>query len=154
MTSNMSYMIMLCVAVILTLVPAGYGNAESDALLVLKGSLTDPNGLLNNWDPSSLDPCLWFHVTCNAQKQVTQLLLPGANLGGRLVPNLQALQNLDTLVIFNNRLTGPIPAEIATIPTLRAVDFSNNDFCGSISPGFDRLLIKRFDNNPRLGRPC
>merc|ERR1712137_280809 len=137
-----------------TLVPAGYGNAEKDALMALKGSLTDPTNVLQSWDPSLIDSCTWFHVTCNSQNQVTRVVLQGSKLSGHLVPDLKALQSLDTLAIYNNRLTGHIPSEIATIPNLRVLDLSNNDLCGPIPPGLEHVLIKRFENNPRLGRPC
>ncbi|XP_050211071.1 leucine-rich repeat protein 2-like isoform X3 [Mercurialis annua] len=88
MASNMSNMFMLCAAIMLTLVPSGYGNAEGDALMALKGSLVDPLNVLQSWDPAQ-DYCLYFHVTCNSDSQVIRIDLGHASLSGHLVPILK-----------------------------------------------------------------
>lgn len=49
------------------------GNSEGDALYALRRSLSDPDNVLQSWDPNLVCPCTWFHVTCNQDNQVTRL---------------------------------------------------------------------------------
>lgn len=51
------------------------GNSEGDALYTLRRSLSDPNNVLQSWDPTLVNPCTWFHVTCNQDSRVTRLSL-------------------------------------------------------------------------------
>lgn len=53
--------------------PFAAGNLDGDALIALKSSLKDPDGVLQSWDPTLVDPCTWFHVTCDDNNRVTRL---------------------------------------------------------------------------------
>lgn len=44
-----------------------------DALFALKTNLSDPNNVLQSWDPTLINPCMWFHVTCNSQNSVARV---------------------------------------------------------------------------------
>lgn len=44
-----------------------------DALNALKTNLADPNNVLQSWDPTLVNPCTWFHVTCNSDNSVTRV---------------------------------------------------------------------------------
>jgi len=48
-------------------------NSEGDALYALRRSLTDPDHVLQSWDPTLVNPCTWFHVTCNQDNRVTRV---------------------------------------------------------------------------------
>lgn len=48
-------------------------NSEGDALHTLRQSLSDPDNILESWDPTLVNPCTWFHITCNQHNQVTRL---------------------------------------------------------------------------------
>lgn len=48
-------------------------NLEGDALYALKTAVVDPGNVLESWDPTLVDPCTWFHVTCDSQNRVTRL---------------------------------------------------------------------------------
>lgn len=39
----------------------------------IKTQLIDPNGVLDNWDESSRDPCSWTMVTCSSDGLVVSL---------------------------------------------------------------------------------
>jgi hypothetical protein len=52
---------------------ASASNAEGDALYALRRALTDPRGVLQSWDPTLVNPCTWFHVTCNRDNRVTRV---------------------------------------------------------------------------------
>ncbi|GFZ19001.1 NSP-interacting kinase 1 [Actinidia rufa] len=68
----------------------------------ITASLEDPHGVLENWDGDSVDPCSWTMVTCSAESLVIGLLL-----------------------LQNNDMTGPIPAEIGRLSKLHTLDISN-----------------------------
>ncbi|KAG9134923.1 hypothetical protein Leryth_001219 [Lithospermum erythrorhizon] len=88
--------------------PFAKANSESDALNAFKNVLKDPNNVLASWDTTLVDPCTWFHVTCDADNFVTRVLLN------------------------DNKLSGPVPKEISALPSLKVVDLSNNNLCGPI----------------------
>ena len=44
-----------------------------DALNALKTSLANPNNVLQSWDPTLVNPCTWFHVTCDSENSVTRV---------------------------------------------------------------------------------
>ncbi|RVW73125.1 Brassinosteroid insensitive 1-associated receptor kinase 1 [Vitis vinifera] len=73
------------------------GNSEGDALNALKSNLADPNNVLQSWDATLVNPCTWFHVTCNSDNSVTRVDLGNANLSGQLVSQLGQLTNLQYL---------------------------------------------------------
>ena len=53
--------------------PARASNDEGDALYALRQRLSDPNGVLQSWDPTLVNPCTWFHVTCDQASRVVRL---------------------------------------------------------------------------------
>ncbi|KAL6853531.1 hypothetical protein ACP4OV_019560 [Aristida adscensionis] len=62
----------LALALALLLAVAG-ANSDGDALAALRRSLRDPGGALQSWDTNLVNPCTWFHVTCDAGSRVTRL---------------------------------------------------------------------------------
>ncbi|WVY93422.1 hypothetical protein V8G54_032510 [Vigna mungo] len=82
---------------VLDLVLKASGNQEGDALNALKSSLLDPNNVLQSWDATLVNPCTWFHVTCNSDNSVTRVDLGNADLSGQLVSQLGQLTNLQYL---------------------------------------------------------
>ncbi|PKI37817.1 hypothetical protein CRG98_041767, partial [Punica granatum] len=74
--------------------PKVAGNAEGDALNALKNNLADPNNVLQSWDPTLVNPCTWFHVTCNSDNSVTRVELYSNNITGRIPEELGNLTNL------------------------------------------------------------
>ncbi|KAJ8429531.1 hypothetical protein Cgig2_025717 [Carnegiea gigantea] len=87
-----------CLILIFTYFRGASGNAEGDALNALRSNLLDPNGVLQSWDPTLVNPCTWFHVTCSSDNSVTRVDLGNANLTGTLVPQLGNLANLQYLM--------------------------------------------------------
>ncbi|KAL5096143.1 hypothetical protein RYX36_000470, partial [Vicia faba] len=65
-----------------------------DALYAFRRGVKDPNNILQSWDPTLVDPCTWFHVTCDIHNRVTKLDLGHAKLFGHLVPELGNLHHL------------------------------------------------------------
>ncbi|PQQ17515.1 BRASSINOSTEROID INSENSITIVE 1-associated receptor kinase 1-like [Prunus yedoensis var. nudiflora] len=130
------------------------GNVEGDALNALKSNLVDPNNVLQSWDPTLVNPCTWFHVTCNSENSVTRVDLGNANLSGQLVSQLGVLSNLQYLELYSNNITGNIPAELGTLTNLVSLDLYLNSLRGTIPDTLaklEKLRFLRLNNNTLTG---
>ncbi|KAJ8548167.1 hypothetical protein K7X08_021403 [Anisodus acutangulus] len=130
------------------------GNAEGDALNSLKTNLADPNSVLQSWDPTLVNPCTWFHVTCNNENSVTRVDLGNANLSGQLVPQLGQLQKLQYLELYSNNISGRIPNELGNLTELVSLDLYLNNLNGPIPASLGKLQKLRFlrlNNNSLTG---
>lgn len=119
-------------------------NSEGDALYALRRSVKDPNNVLQSWDPTLVDPCTWFHVTCDSANRVTRLDLGNAKLSGNLVPELGNLDHLQYLELYMNELVGPIPKEIGRLKSLISLDLYHNNLTGPIPPSLSNLSNLNF----------
>ncbi|KAL2560030.1 Leucine-rich repeat (LRR) family protein [Forsythia ovata] len=119
-------------------------NLEGDALFALRRAVNDPDNVLQSWDPTLVDPCTWFHVTCDGQNRVTRLDLGNAKLSGKLVPDLGKLDRLQYLELYMNNLVGPIPGELGKLKSLISLDLYHNNLTGSIPPSLSNLSNLRF----------
>ncbi|TYI41505.1 hypothetical protein ES332_A01G025800v1 [Gossypium tomentosum] len=137
-----------------TLAPT-VANVEGDALYALRRSVKDPKNVLKSWDPTLVDPCTWFHVTCDADNRVTRLDLGNAKLKGRLVPELGKLERLQYLELYMNNLEGSIPEEIRGLKSLVSLDLYHNNLTGSIPASLSQLSnlnFLRLNGNRLTGR--
>ncbi|PRQ20241.1 putative transferase, protein kinase RLK-Pelle-LRR-II family [Rosa chinensis] len=129
-------------------------NVEGDALNALKSSLADPNNVLQSWDPTLVNPCTWFHVTCNSENSVTRVDLGNANLSGNLVTQLGVLTNLQYLELYSNNITGNIPTELGGLNNLVSLDLYLNKLDGEIPStlgNLEKLRFLRLNNNTLRG---
>ncbi|KAF9685057.1 hypothetical protein SADUNF_Sadunf03G0014700 [Salix dunnii] len=130
------------------------GNAEGDALNALRTNLNDPGDVLQSWDPTLVNPCTWFHVTCNSENSVTRVDLGNANLTGQLVTQLGNLPNLQYLELYSNNISGTIPDELGNLTNLVSLDLYLNKLSGPIPKTLDHLQKLRFlrlNNNTLRG---
>ncbi|KAL4614722.1 hypothetical protein ACB092_07G073900 [Castanea dentata] len=144
----------LCSILLFGFVSKVSANAEGDALNALKTNLADPNNVLQSWDPTLVNPCTWFHVTCDSQNSVTRVDLGNANLSGTLVPQLGQLLNLQYLELYSNNITGPIPEELGNLTDLVSLDLYLNNLSGNIPTTLGKLQKLRFlrlNNNTLKG---
>ncbi|KAL6984215.1 Somatic embryogenesis receptor kinase 2 [Sarracenia purpurea var. burkii] len=129
-------------------------NTEGDALHSLRANLEDPNNVLQSWDPTLVNPCTWFHVTCNNDNSVIRVDLGNAALSGQLVPQLGLLKNLQYLELYSNNISGPIPSDLGNLTNLVSLDLYLNGFTGPIPDTLGRLSKLRFlrlNNNSLTG---
>ncbi|XP_062156330.1 leucine-rich repeat protein 1-like [Alnus glutinosa] len=130
-------------------------NLEGDALYALRRAVKDPNGVLESWDPTLVDPCTWFHVTCDTDNRVTRLDLGNAKLSGSLVPELGKLERLQYLELYMNNLVGPVPEELGGLKSLLSLDLYHNNLTGSIPSSLSKLSNLKFlrlNSNNLTGR--
>ncbi|KAL0404715.1 UNVERIFIED_CONTAM: Leucine-rich repeat protein 1 [Sesamum radiatum] len=122
--------------------PKARGNSEGDALYALRRSLSDPDNVLQSWDPNLVNPCTWFHGPGNS------------NLSGHLVPELGKLEHLQYLELYKNNIQGEIPAELGNLKSLISLDLYNNNISGRIPPSLGNLkslVFLRLNDNQLNG---
>ncbi|XP_058103005.1 leucine-rich repeat protein 1-like [Magnolia sinica] len=134
----------LFLLLLLAFSPSMNANMEGDALYALRRALKDPGNVLQSWDPTLVDPCTWFHVTCDKDNRVTRLDLGNARLSGNLVPELGRLEKLQYLELYRNNLVGSIPKELGGLKSLLSLDLYHNNLTGPIPPSLNRLSSLRF----------
>ncbi|KAK4424341.1 BRASSINOSTEROID INSENSITIVE 1-associated receptor kinase [Sesamum alatum] len=145
----------LCLILVFARLSPVSANAEGDALNALKSNLADPNNVLQSWDPTLVNPCTWFHVTCNSDNSVTRVDLGNANLSGQLVPQLGQLENLQYLELYSNNISGRIPNELGNLTNLVSLDLYLNRLSGPIPDTLgklQRLRFLRLNNNTLSGQ--
>ncbi|KAL0454399.1 UNVERIFIED_CONTAM: BRASSINOSTEROID INSENSITIVE 1-associated receptor kinase [Sesamum latifolium] len=145
----------LCLILLFARLSPVSANAEGDALNALKSNLADPNNVLQSWDPTLVNPCTWFHVTCNSDNSVTRVDLGNANLSGQLVAQLGQLQNLQYLELYSNNISGRIPNELGNLTNLVSLDLYLNRLSGPIPDTLgklQRLRFLRLNNNTLSGQ--
>ncbi len=106
-------------------------SSECDALVALYDSTagylwTDRTGWLT--DP---DPCTWYGVAC-AGGAVTTLALSANGLSGPLPEDVADLPSLTDLGLWNNQLSGPIPSELGSLANLTGLWLDDNQLSGPI----------------------
>ncbi|XP_028076286.1 BRASSINOSTEROID INSENSITIVE 1-associated receptor kinase 1-like isoform X2 [Camellia sinensis] len=159
----------LCLFLVFSRLFQASGNPEGDALNALKTNLADPNNVLQSWDATLVNPCTWFHVTCNSENSVTRVGviddefcfhsctpsdLGNANLSGQLVSQLGVLLNLQYLELYSNNISGRIPIELGNLRSLVSLDLYLNNLNGIIPDTLGRLQKLRFlrlNNNTLSG---
>ncbi|XP_021297003.1 leucine-rich repeat protein 1-like [Herrania umbratica] len=135
--------VVLVVTLLSTLAPTS-ANVEGDALYALRRAAKDPENVLESWDPTLVDPCTWFHVTCDGDNRVTRLDLGNAKLSGSLVPELGKLERLQYLELYMNNLVGSIPEEVGGLKSLVSLDLYHNNLTGSIPASLSKLSNLKF----------
>ncbi|KAK3211884.1 hypothetical protein Dsin_016590 [Dipteronia sinensis] len=129
-------------------------NMEGDALHSLRSNLQDPYSVLQSWDPTLVNPCTWFHVTCNNENSVIRVDLGNAALSGQLVLELGQLKNLQYLELYSNNISGQIPGAIGNLTNLVSLDLYLNSFDGPIPDSLGKMMKLRFlwlNNNNLTG---
>ncbi|XP_073117523.1 leucine-rich repeat protein 1 isoform X2 [Elaeis guineensis] len=120
------------------------GNSEVDILYSQRLAWTDPNNVLQSWDPTLVNPCTWFHVTCNNDNSVIRVDLGEAGLAGPLIPQLGMLANLQYLELFGNRISGSIPKELGKLSHLVSLDLQQNLLSGPIPSSLGNIESLRY----------
>ncbi|KAI8562581.1 hypothetical protein RHMOL_Rhmol03G0046000 [Rhododendron molle] len=116
------------------------GNSEGDALSALRRSLSDPDKVLQSWDPNLVNPCTWD--------------LGNSNLSGHLVPELGKLEHLQYLELYKNNIQGTIPVELGNLKSLISLDLYDNKISGIIPPSLGKLkslVFLRLNDNQLTG---
>ncbi|CAI9091879.1 OLC1v1026983C1 [Oldenlandia corymbosa var. corymbosa] len=112
-------------------------NDDVLGLIVFKADVQDPLGKLASWNEDDDSPCNWKGIFCNPRSnRVSELVLDGFSLSGKISRGLLQLQSLHKLSLANNNLTGTLSLRLGQLPNLRTVDLSGNSFSGPIAGDF------------------
>ncbi|GMN47065.1 hypothetical protein TIFTF001_016253 [Ficus carica] len=155
-TSSASVMLLFALCVSLTLAPLAHGNSEGDALYTLRRSLSDPDNVLQSWDPtlgSVVDRVFEFDDLV-LNDFCTLWDLGNSNLSGHLVPELGKLEHLQYLELYKNNIQGTIPSELGNLKSLISLDLYNNNISGTIPPSLGKLkslVFLRLNDNHLTG---
>ncbi|XP_045795663.1 probable inactive receptor kinase At5g58300 [Trifolium pratense] len=108
-------------------------NSEKQALLDFVAALH--HGEKVNWSSNTSICTSWAGVKCNPKgSHVHSVRLPGVGLRGSLPENtLGKLHGLISLSLRSNSLSGNLPSDIFSIPSLRFIYLQHNNFSGHIS---------------------
>ncbi|KAI3705698.1 hypothetical protein L1987_75939 [Smallanthus sonchifolius] len=109
-------------------------DLNSDAQSLLKFSSTIPHLRKLNWN-SSIPICTsWVGIKCNEEgKRVIAIHLPGVGLFGQIPHDtIGKLDNLKILSLRSNFLSGALPSDILSIPSLQSLYLQHNNFSGEI----------------------
>lgn len=126
-------------------------SSEKQALLDFVSAVYHGNKL--NWDKHT-SVCSWHGVKCSEdQSQVFELRVPAAGLIGVISPNtLGKLYSLQVLSLRSNRLTGSLPADVASLPSLRSIYLQHNELSGGLPSSFSpNLSVIDFSYNSFTG---
>ncbi|KMZ68862.1 hypothetical protein ZOSMA_229G00050 [Zostera marina] len=128
----LSVLPLLLVPICLSLDPTTL-NDDVLGLIVFKADLQDPEEKLLSWNEDDDTPCRWTGVKCDPKtNRVTELVLDGFVLSGKIGRGLLQLQSLRKVSLSNNNFTGTFHSGIARLGNLRTVDFSNCGLGGEI----------------------
>ncbi|KAJ0010986.1 hypothetical protein Pint_33774 [Pistacia integerrima] len=131
-----------------------FSPKSRNALHALRSRFKDPTNVLQSWDPTLVNPCTWFHVTCDANNHVIRLDLGNSNISGTLGPELGQFQHLQYLELYRNDIGGKIPKELGNLKNLVSMDLYGNRFEGEIPKSLAKLKSLRFlrlNNNKLIG---
>ncbi|XP_059298758.1 probable LRR receptor-like serine/threonine-protein kinase IRK [Lycium ferocissimum] len=110
-------------------------NDDILGLMVFKADVEDPQGKLVSWNEEDDSPCYWNGIKCNPRSnRVSQIVLDGFGLSGKISRGLIRLQFLRKLSLAKNNFTGSISVSIVGLANLRVLDLSENNLFGTI-PG-------------------
>ena len=126
-----------------TYAPSPSPNPDRAVLTALYNATDGPNWKNNtNW---SGDKALaqWYGVTADGYGRVAQLNLYNNRLTGPIPPQLANLTNLRYLDLGQNRLTGPIPPQLANLTNLGHLELGRNRLTGPIPPQLANLTNLR-----------
>ncbi|KAJ7961053.1 Receptor-like kinase [Quillaja saponaria] len=130
---------------LLLFLPQSFADLNSDKQALLDFASTLYHGRKVNWDPSTSVCTSWTGITCTPDGyRVLTVRLPGARLIGPIPANtLGKLDALNTLSLRSNHLSGNLPSDILSLPSLHLVYLQHNNFSGiipsSLSPRLNNL---------------
>ena len=74
----------------------------------------------------------WYGVTTDPSGRVIEVFLTENRLSGEIPPELASLSDLRRLGLSGNQLSGEIPPELASLVNLKVLDLSDNQLSGEI----------------------
>ncbi|CAA6661938.1 unnamed protein product [Spirodela intermedia] len=134
-SERLLHFVFFLLPIFLSELPGGAaGNTQAEALLVWRATLKSHDNISSWAVNSSAAPCGWKGIACR-QGKVMGIELPGGGLAGDLSSlDFSLFQDLETINLAGNGLTGPIPRRIANLSQLVSLQLQQNQLSGEL-PG-------------------
>lgn len=141
-----SSQLILPVVVILSILPLVCADLNSDKIALLAFSANVTHGPKLKWsnvNGNATNICTsWMGITCTSDgTRVLMVRLPAIGLSGPIPSNtLGQLDALRVLSLRSNHLSGSIPSDILSLPSLRSLFLQENNFTSNIPASFPKRL--------------
>lgn len=145
--------------------PSSLLGLSQDGVLLLSfkySVLRDPLSVLADWNSDDETPCSWNGVMCtgfpaaggenssavwnwennpssSTVSRVISLVLPGAQLLGRITDDLGQVEHLRHLDLSGNVLNGTLPSALFNASELRVLSLADNEISGELPELFGKL---------------
>ncbi|KAJ7964329.1 Receptor-like kinase [Quillaja saponaria] len=129
--------------VIVILSPMVIADIDSDKEALLDFVAAVPHRRNLNWNPAGPVCMNWVGVSCNANRtRIVSLRLPGIGLVGTIPVNtLGKLDALRNLSLRSNLLSGNIPTDITSLPSLNYLYLQHNNLSGLTKLGLQNNTL-------------
>ncbi|KAF8728695.1 hypothetical protein HU200_017967 [Digitaria exilis] len=117
--------------VLLLSLSSSCSNQEERSLLQFLAGLSQNGGLAASWR-NGTDCCRWEGITCNANREVTEVSLASIGLEGHVSPSIGSLKGMLRLNLSGNSLSGGLPLEVMFSNTMVSLDVSFNRLSGDL----------------------
>ncbi|CAJ1970779.1 unnamed protein product [Sphenostylis stenocarpa] len=120
--------------IIVILYPAVIADLSSDKQALLDFANSIPHHRDLKWNPATSICTSWVGVTCNPNgTRVVSLRLPGIGLVGTIPANtLGKIDSLKNISLRANLLSGSLPPDITSLPSLQYLFLQHNNLSGNI----------------------
>ncbi|XP_045832738.1 probable inactive receptor kinase At5g58300 [Trifolium pratense] len=115
-------------------------NSDKQALLDFVSSVPHRRNL--KWDLATSICTSWIGITCNPnQTRVVSVRLPGVGLVGTIPANtLGKIDSLKTISLRSNLLSGSLPPDITSLPSLQYLFLQHNNLSGELPTSLSSQL--------------
>ncbi|KAJ4832546.1 hypothetical protein Tsubulata_000108 [Turnera subulata] len=119
------------------------GDLDSDKQALLSFASAFPHNPKLNWDYTSPVCASWVGITCDKNdSRVIAIRLPGVGLRGPIPANtLGKLDALTALSLRSNHLSGDLPSDLLSIPSLHFVFLQHNNLSGAIPSDLSPQIV-------------
>lgn len=123
--------------------PLSHADLENDKQALLQFSALIPHGRKVNWNSTTPVCTAWVGITCSSDNNsVIAVRLPGVGLKGLIPVNtLGKLDHLTIISLRSNLLSGSLPADLLSLPSLQYVYLQKNNLSGKIPSSLSPQLI-------------
>ncbi|KAG4966476.1 hypothetical protein JHK85_041451 [Glycine max] len=128
--------------IIVILCPLVIADLSSDKQALLDFAAAVPHRRNLKWNPATPICSSWVGITCNLNDtRVVSVRLPGIGLVGTIPANtLGKIDSLRNISLRANLLSGSLPADITSLPSLQYLYLQHNNLSGNIPTSLSTRL--------------
>ncbi|VFQ80107.1 unnamed protein product [Cuscuta campestris] len=137
----------------MAILPLALGDLKSDEEALLAFAASVHHGRKINWHSGTPICSSWVGIKCSGDgAHVVTIRLPGVGLAGEIPENtLGRLDSLRILSLRSNLISGTLPSDLTSLPTLRNLFLQHNNLSGHIPTFSNQLNILDLSYNSFSG---